>query len=82
MRMIEYLVPAMRRDFGNHLFMQIEMLRAAISHEQLSKRLGSEVERCLARYIAGLTWLNEAKHKESYAGLRSFAQPMLPTYQG
>jgi hypothetical protein len=62
MRMIEYLPPTMRRDFGNHLLMQIEMLRAAISHEQLSKRLGSEVERRLARYIAGLTWLNEAKH--------------------
>jgi hypothetical protein len=31
----------MRKDFGNHLLIQIEMLRAGVSHKELSKRLGS-----------------------------------------
>jgi hypothetical protein len=39
--------------------MQIEMLRGDISYEELSQRLGPEMERCLARYVAGKTHLNE-----------------------
>lgn len=49
----------MRKDFRNHLLMQVEMLRCVISHEELSKRLGDVTERCLARYIAGKTHLRE-----------------------
>ena len=49
----------MRRDFRNHLLIQIEMLRCVISHEELSKRLGDVTERCLARYVAGKTHLRE-----------------------
>jgi hypothetical protein len=48
-----------RRDFRNHLLMQIEMLRCVTSHEELSGRLGDVTERCLARYIAGRTHLRE-----------------------
>jgi hypothetical protein len=48
----------MRRDFANQLLMQIA-LRAGISHEQLSKRLGDRPERRLARYVAGKTFLLE-----------------------
>jgi hypothetical protein len=44
-------------DYRNHLLMQIELLRGGISHEELSDRLGSITERCLARYIAGKTSL-------------------------
>jgi hypothetical protein len=46
-------------DYRNHLLIQIEMLRCVISHEELSKRLGDVMERCLARYIAGKTHLRE-----------------------
>jgi hypothetical protein len=48
-----------RKDFRNHLLMQVEMLRCVISHEELSKQLGDVTERCLARYIAGKTHLRE-----------------------
>ena len=46
-------------DYRNHLLVQIELLRCAISHEELSKRLGDVTERCLARYVAGKTHLRE-----------------------
>jgi hypothetical protein len=47
------------RDFRNHLLIQIELLRCAISHEELSERLGDVTERCVARYIAGKTHLRK-----------------------
>jgi hypothetical protein len=50
---------SMKRDFRNHLLMQIEMLRAGISHDELSKRLGSPAECRLASYIAGKRHLIE-----------------------
>ena len=49
----------MRKDFRNHLLMQIDMLRWIISREELSMRLGDATERCLARYIAGKTHLRQ-----------------------
>ena len=49
----------MREDFRNHLLTQIEMLRAGISHDELSRRLGSPAERRLASYIAGKRHLME-----------------------
>lgn len=49
----------MKWDFRHHLLTQIEMLRGDISHEELSSRLGDVTERCLARYIAGKTFLND-----------------------
>ncbi|HCT60019.1 MULTISPECIES: helix-turn-helix transcriptional regulator [Acidobacterium] len=49
----------MKWDFRHHLLAQIEMLRGDISHEELSSRLGDVTERCLARYIAGKTFLND-----------------------
>ena len=49
----------MRKDFHNHLLMQIDMLRWIISHEELSVRLGDATEHCLARYIAGRTHLRQ-----------------------
>ena len=54
----------MRRDFQNHLLMQIEMLRADISHQELSKRLGCRTERCLARYVVGSTHLRVVEFRE------------------
>jgi hypothetical protein len=54
----------MTSDFRNHLLMQIEMLRAGISHQELSKRLGPRAERRLARYIAGKTHLMEGDFKK------------------
>jgi hypothetical protein len=43
--------------------MQIEMLRGDISHEELSTRLGEVTERCLARYVAGKSFLTEDEFK-------------------
>ena len=54
----------MRSDFRNHLLMQIEMLRAGISHEELSKRLGFRAELCIAGYIAGKKHLMEEDFKK------------------
>jgi hypothetical protein len=53
----------MKWDFRHHLLMQIEMLRGDISHEELSARLGDVTERCLARYIAGKSFLMEDEFK-------------------
>ncbi|HWZ50829.1 MAG TPA: hypothetical protein VNW54_05135 [Granulicella sp.] len=53
----------MKRDFRYHLLLQIEMLRGDISHEEFSKRLGDVTERCLARYVAGKTHLQESEFK-------------------
>ena len=49
----------MKWDFRHHPLAQIEMLRGDISHEQFSQRLGDVTERCLARYIAGKSHLQE-----------------------
>jgi hypothetical protein len=54
----------MKWDFRYHLLTQIEMLRGDILHEELSKRLGDVVERSLARYIAGKSFLSESEFKE------------------
>ena len=54
----------MKWDFRHHLLTQIEMLRGDISHEELSKRLGDVIERSLARYIAGKSFLSESEFKE------------------
>ena len=51
----------MKWDFRYHLLLQIEMLRGDISHEELSARLGDVTERCLARYIAGKSFLTESE---------------------
>lgn len=53
----------MKWDFRHHLLTQIEMLRGDISHEELSARLGDVTERCLARYIAGKSFLTESEFK-------------------
>jgi hypothetical protein len=53
----------MKWDFRHHLLMQIEMLRGDLSHEELSSRLGDVTERCLARYIAGKSFLTEDEFK-------------------
>jgi hypothetical protein len=53
----------METDFRHHLLLQIEMLRGDISHEEFSKRLGDTTERCLARYVAGKTHLQECEFK-------------------
>jgi hypothetical protein len=53
----------MKWDFRHHLLMQIEMLRGDISHEELSARLGDGTERCLARYIAGKSFLTDDEFK-------------------
>ena len=50
-------------DFRHHLLTQIELLRGGISHEELSKSLGDVVERSLARYIAGKSFLLESEFK-------------------
>jgi hypothetical protein len=51
----------MKWDFRHHLLLQIEMLRAAISHEDLRNRLGDVTERSLGRYIAGKSHLTETE---------------------
>jgi hypothetical protein len=48
-------------DYRHHLLLQIEMLRGDISHEEFSNRLGDVTERCLARYVAGKTHLQECE---------------------
>jgi hypothetical protein len=53
----------MKWDFRHHLLMQIEILRGDISHEELSARFGDVTERCLARYIAGKSFLTEDEFK-------------------
>jgi len=53
----------MKWDFRHHLLMQIETLRGDISHQELSARLGDCTERCLARYIAGKSFLTESAFK-------------------
>lgn len=53
----------MKWDFRHHLLLQIEMLRGDLSHAELSSRLGDVTERCLARYIAGKTFLTEKEFK-------------------
>lgn len=64
MRTIDGRPLLIKRDFGNHLLMQIEMLRCAISDEELSNRLGDITEHCLARYIAGKTHPNHSAMSE------------------
>jgi hypothetical protein len=54
----------MKWDFRYQLLTQIEMLRGDISHEELSERLGDVIERSLARYIAGKSFLLESEFKE------------------
>jgi hypothetical protein len=54
----------MTSDYRNHLLMQIEMLCAGISHDELSKRLGTPAERRLASYIAGKKHLMEEDFKK------------------
>jgi excisionase family DNA binding protein len=53
----------MKWDFRHHLLTQIEMLRGDLSHEEFSKRLGDVSERCLARYVAGKSHLQENEFK-------------------
>lgn len=53
----------MKWDFRHHLLLQIEMLRGGISHEELSQRLGDITERCLARYVAGKSHLQEREFR-------------------
>jgi len=64
----------MRGDYCNHLLVQIELLRCAISHEELSKRLGDVTERCLARYIAGKTHLRKDEFEKIAKALTVDAQ--------
>jgi transcriptional regulator with XRE-family HTH domain len=47
------------KDYRNHLLVQVELLRCAISHEELGERLGVVTERYLARYIAGKAHLRK-----------------------
>jgi hypothetical protein len=54
----------MKTDFRDHLLLQIEMLRAGISHQELSEKLGPEAERSLANYIAGKAHLREDAFKK------------------
>ncbi|HXC96548.1 MAG TPA: hypothetical protein VNU92_12670 [Edaphobacter sp.] len=49
----------MKSDFRNNLPTQIELLRADISHEELSTGLGGVTERCLARYITRKSFLTD-----------------------
>lgn len=60
----------MKWDFRHHLLLQIEMLRADISHEEFSKRLGDVTERSLARYIAGKSHLTETEFGEIAKALK------------
>ncbi len=50
-------------DYRNHLIVQIELLLGDISYEELSNRLGDVTERCLARYVAGKSFLTESELK-------------------
>ena len=61
-------------DYRNHLLVQIELLRCAISHEELSARLGDVTERCLARYIAGKTHLRADEFRKIAEALSIDAQ--------
>jgi hypothetical protein len=61
-------------DYRNHLLVQIELLRCAISHEELSKRLGDLTERCVARYIAGKTHLRKDEFEKIAKALTIDAQ--------
>ena len=60
----------MKWDFRHHLLLQIEMLRADISHEELGTRLGDVTERSLARYIAGKSHLTEVEFGEVAKALK------------
>ena len=71
----------MKRDFRNHLLTQIEMLRCAISHEELSERLGDTTERCLARYIAGKTHLRKDEFEKIAKRFNAFGETK-PTREG
>lgn len=53
----------MKWDFRHRLLLQIELLRGDISHEELSARLGDVTERCLARYVAGKSFLTESEFR-------------------
>jgi hypothetical protein len=53
----------MKWDFRHHLLLQIEILGGGISHEEFSERLGGITERCLARYVAGKTHLQESEFR-------------------
>ena len=64
----------MEWDFRHHLLTQIEMLRGAITHEEFSERLGDETERCLARYIAGKSYLTESDVRDIARALSIDAQ--------
>jgi hypothetical protein len=61
-------------DYRNHLLVQIELLRCAIPHEELSKRLGDVTERCVARYIAGKTHLRKDEFEKIAKALTIDAQ--------
>lgn len=60
----------MKWDFRHHLLLQIEMLRGELSHQELSARLGDVTERCLARYIAGKSYLTEGEFRDVAKALR------------
>jgi cyanate lyase len=66
----------MTRDFRNHLLLQVEMLRAGISHEELSNKLGPLAERHLAAYIAGKAHLMEEDFKRLAHALSKDAQTL------
>ncbi len=66
----------MKWDFRHYLLIQIEMLRGDISHEDLSKRLGDETERSLARYVAGKSHLTEDDFRRVAKALRIDAQAL------
>ncbi len=51
--------------------MQIEMLRGDLSHEELSTQLGDVTERCLARCLAGKSFLTEDEFKAIAKGIIS-----------
>lgn len=61
-------------DYRNHLLVQIELLRCAIPHEELSKSLGDVTERCVARYIAGKTHLQKDEFEKIARALSIDAQ--------
>jgi hypothetical protein len=60
----------MGRDFRNHLLVQIELLRGAVSHRELSRTLGARTEGCLGRYIAGISHLQDKDFKRIATALR------------
>lgn len=74
MRTIDDRPLLIKGDFGNHLLMQIELLRCVISHEELSTRLGDVTERCLARYIAGKMHLRKDEFEKIAKALSIDAQ--------